>query len=228
MLRRQYRFLVKGAAAYDAGYHEEAIRLAGHIRVLVHDGKWPSLLTVLGLRERLRYKDTANYPDELPNATFVVGGGNGLVMVRQAFGGPDGVHMDFLAPLDFAVPFRENADAPFAQWWTRPCIPIDQGAMSRSELVLAVANTDGHAHLDAKIDVDYARLRDEPVSALFSPSASGFPAPDGLVFASVRQIAFELQRTLEGQIPDLSRRRLTFRAPAVGKSRATTAPMRTF
>ena len=58
-LVQQVGFLERSADLYDNGYSDQAARLATAIRVLVHDARSKSLLTVLGLRSTLRFADTA-------------------------------------------------------------------------------------------------------------------------------------------------------------------------
>jgi hypothetical protein len=59
-LIEQLGFLASSAAEYDAGTESEAKRLATTIRVLVHDtSRSRSVLTHLGVRDRLPWTDTA-------------------------------------------------------------------------------------------------------------------------------------------------------------------------
>jgi hypothetical protein len=64
-LKDQVGFLRASGAAYDAGQHSEAKRLASTIRLLVHDtSRSTSLLRQLEVKDALRFVDTANEPVE--------------------------------------------------------------------------------------------------------------------------------------------------------------------
>lgn len=110
-------------------------------------------------------------------------------------------------------------------WWNQTVInvPSINHHFSRKRLVRTTANQDGGAHLDPGLDEDYhaltranslgvyaggnkhrmsltmgsqdGRLPDAPEIEFISP---GSPVP-----ASLRQIAWELLRSLEGQQPEL-------------------------
>ena len=59
-LRTQIAFLRRSSAAFDAGQQDEAIRLATHVRILVHQTTSShALLAQLGLLESLAFVDTA-------------------------------------------------------------------------------------------------------------------------------------------------------------------------
>jgi hypothetical protein len=65
-LYQQIAFLRRSASQYDNGEFSEAKRLATTLRILLHDSHTSkSLLTQLGLKEKLRFVDTAG--DVAPN-----------------------------------------------------------------------------------------------------------------------------------------------------------------
>ena len=58
-LANQVAFLRESAASYDKGFEAEGQRLAVALRVLLHDtARSVSLLSQLGLRDRLMFADT--------------------------------------------------------------------------------------------------------------------------------------------------------------------------
>lgn len=69
---------------------------------------------------------------------------------------------------------------------------------SRRDIVLAVANQDGGAHVDPELDEDYAALsKDNTLGWHFSVGGTETEFPDNPVPASIRQIAHEVLVTLE-------------------------------
>jgi hypothetical protein len=193
MLRQQYWFLRRSSDAYDRGEHDESRRLALSVRVLVHKTANSSpLLEQLGLLERLRFVDTAL---RVPVPGLVLGGA-ALAITRINFG--DG-RCEYVPPLDDLSPERINMLARFHDWWTERIIRTDDGiALDRRALVLGMANTDGGAHVDQALDEDYVRLRQMTgnVSSTIGDVPVG-PFAGSLAHASMRQIAHEMQRTLD-------------------------------
>lgn len=62
-LVRQLRFLERSAAAFDAGYRDEAIRIATTVRLMVHQTQAStSLLTLLGARNTVKLVSTVKPP----------------------------------------------------------------------------------------------------------------------------------------------------------------------
>ena len=93
---------------------------------------------------------------------------------------------------------------PFDSWWDDKVVKDINGQfITRAQLILWVANKDGGAHVDPKLDAQYALLsRGNPMGITYS-DGTGAMAPTGLHLASVRQIAHELQKTLSEQLGDL-------------------------
>ena len=138
------------------------------------------------------------------------------------------VQPDFRVQVHELINQRKAPRAPgmhlaFDRWWTQTVINAMGRKFTRRDLVLTTANQDGGAHLDPGVDKDYydltrlnalgiygggdkeriqlmwgsaePRLADTQDVELTSP---GSPVP-----ASLRQIAWELTTTLEGQYPEL-------------------------
>jgi hypothetical protein len=85
---------------------------------------------------------------------------------------------------------------PFADWWEREVVCLTAGVrMTRKSLVLAVANQDGGAHVDAMLEPDYATIKvGAGLVATFQP-AGGDPVEIPLEshsVATLRQIGYEV------------------------------------
>ncbi|GEP32738.1 hypothetical protein NSZ01_05060 [Nocardioides szechwanensis] len=206
-LRRRVKFLRASAAAYDDGDHDEALRMSVDLRALLHYGSSRPLLHELGLIKTLQYVDSApERPPSSPGTVHMWGGGltvlevafgeggdtDGSVVPRYATGGPEG-------------PPTNVRHRTYTEWWkTRLVVTAEDGRwFSRSFLVTQMANTEG-AHTDAYLDGDYQALQ-EQVSSWHTSGANGVPKPvsSDVGRASVRQITWELLRTLEESCPEL-------------------------
>ena len=183
-------FLRTSADAFDDGAQAESTRLAAVIRILVHDtNSSHSLLGQLGVKDRLRYVDTALDPIPGNEAST-----NGLVMMHLGGGGPV-----FAAPLDKLSPRRQSKPAKsFLDWWTTTVILDASGSsFSRMDLVLALANKEGGAHVDPELEASYAALsRSGSLGWIVSDDTGARPLTESPVPASVRQIAYELELTV--------------------------------
>jgi len=188
-LQEQVGFLRKRGAGFDDGDDAEAKQLAVPIRVWLHDT--PSshaLLAQMHALDRLRFVDTS-HPD-LPPGHFRVD--SGLAVIRL---GSDG-STRYRAPLDMRPP---RPPRRFQPWWNDTVLTDDHGnAFSRRRLVLGLAHYDGGAHVDPEIDESYEALsRSNSLGWTFhledgTAIQAGSPVP-----ANVRQVAWELQTTLE-------------------------------
>jgi hypothetical protein len=76
---------------------------------------------------------------------------------------------------------------------------------SREELVLGVAHKDGGAHVDPVLEKAYAELaRSNSIGWTVEDEAGNILLSEGPVLANVRQVAWELQRTIEQQLAQLT------------------------
>ena len=185
--------LLRNAAdRYDGGSEVEAKNLAVRIRVLAHDGagSGSSLLTQLGVKERLPYRDTA--VAEHPPEVIVLHAG--LCMISATLS-PDGSSR-YSAPLGDLSPDRRHPPASFVDWWLLPVLWDDHGnTFCRRDFVLSVCNTDGGAHHDHALDVAYAELTRKKALG-FRPGGPDDALVPHVALPSVRQIAYELEQTL--------------------------------
>lgn len=160
-LRDQLVFLRTSGAAFDAGEIREAKRIAVAVRVLVHDTRnSTSLLSHLGIKDEVRFVDSAAdmpFPEIRPmDETDSIFIGSPLAMI--------------IFPANATEPIRcqargmireDTPKVPFGEWWTREVVstgPLPENRYTRKELILAVANQDGGAHIDADVEEAYRTL----------------------------------------------------------------------
>ena len=193
-LSEQVRFLRGSSESFDTGFEGEAKRLAATIRLLVHDTKngSHSLLMQMEIKDKMGFLDTAweFNPKNLVSH-------NGLTMIRYSNG-----EGKFVAPLGGGP--RQGQWVTFTSWWNR-IVFVDnlKHKFTRRDLVLAVANQDGGAHVDPALDSDYAALsRENTLGWFVSDGKTERPLP-GPELPAVRQIAYELLISLATQFPDL-------------------------
>jgi hypothetical protein len=189
-LRTQMGFLERSAQAFDDGIEDEALRLAGSLRTLLHHTPASTgLLAQLGEQQRLRFLDTA-----APIISDNVLGTPGLVR----FTGEEGKGATFEAPLGALPPDRSNKLKPFAAWWNDPVAKNStESRFARRDYVLKTARKE-YAHVDPELDADWARLTRGNALGSVPAGPMGLPA-----LASIRQIAYEVDWTLREQLARL-------------------------
>lgn len=200
-LREQRELLQNAADRYDAGSDVEAKNLALRVRVLLHDSRSShSLLGQLSIKEVLPYLDTTN-PDPPPGVLHFDAG----LCTIHGVTGPDG-HSRYLPALTNMDPERWHPPQAFVDWWSVPVVSDNSGApVSRSEFVLWLANEDGGAHVDPSVKGAYDQLSRSGLDT-FRPEHGDDPRFKDLVAPSVRQIAFELEKTFEASLVEDGRR----------------------
>lgn len=205
-LRSQVGFLERSSAAFDAGNEDEGERLALGARLLLHDtSNAHSLLGQLGVKTSLGFTDTSIHAE---GETRDLGGGlhvttvtkhAGLVVLKTTLGGAW-----TYAPGLTHEGERGNPPATFDQWWRKPFLKDnDERAVTRSSVVLDVANKDGGAHV-AKAIPEAFQLLTTGASLPFQTGADEESLSDipGIVMATMRQISFELLETLHRDLPN--------------------------
>lgn len=195
-LQEQIGFLISSTNSYDSGFEGEAKRLAVVIRVLVHDtSKSTSLLTWLHAKDIGFYDSGVDYEPEHSISH------SGLAIMEFS---PSGAR--YCAPLDDLPPeSSKDKKVSFDEWWNKVVYADDeQNILTRKHLVLNVANKEGGAHIDPKLDEAYANL-----SRFNSPAwkfiRNGVPEDfkNSPVLANIRQIAHEVLKILKDEFPDL-------------------------
>ena len=190
LLAENQDFLERSAAGFDEGYEAEAKRLAVVLRVLLHDTRTShSLLQQLGIKERMDFLDTAQPIDPmnlLPTP--------GLVMMRMTTS-EHGNSAEYVAKLGGGA--TSPRQARFAGWWGNPVMKVD-GTWSRKELVLSLANQEGGAHVDPRLNERYEHLAKRNGLGWRAVSGTSVePFRGSAVAAAVRQIAYEVGESLK-------------------------------
>ena len=95
---------------------------------------------------------------------------------------------------------------PFTEWWTNTVIKdSDAKEFSRKDLILALCNKEGGAHVDPEIEAAYEKLASSESFGWVYQEGDG---PDQLlpnpVVHSMRQISYEVLESLKQQRERLS------------------------
>ena len=191
LLNENLAFLKLSSKSYDEGYEAEAKRLAVTIRVLLHDTDVShSLLGQVGTKNKMLFTDTTiQEPAGSVNLIPALG-----LMVLKLTTGEGG---EYVPMLDKLVPDRIHSPVLFSQWWSMP-IPMGSGVpWTRKKLVLDLANKEGGAHVDPKLNAAYDALANHNALGYIADVGSGpEPFEGNPVAASVRQIAYEVTDTV--------------------------------
>jgi hypothetical protein len=186
-------FLISSSDSYDRGFWGEAKRLALSIRVLLHNtGSSRSLLEQLQCKTSF-YDSCLSY-DPRNLASF-----HGLVGIKMG-----GNNTSFWPRLGETLPNQKVIKRPFANWWNQVVI-VDKNKtkFSRRSLVCYLANQDGGAHVDPGLDEEYAQLsRGNSIGWIVGNGDHEEPLRF-VELASVRQIAYEVLRSLRDEFPSL-------------------------
>jgi len=188
-LKEQVYFLQSSAQRFDQGLVSEARRMATTIRVLVHDTENSISLLKQCNKKKIQFYDTASEYDSSNRLTH-----HGLVALRK---GRDSDDSGYVAMLDNLPPPRLKW-CDFDRWWNRIVFAdYNKRTMSRRELVLAVANTDGGAHVDPHLPAKYAALsRSNSMQWFWYDGSQSYPIPN-VELVSIRQIAHEVLVSLQ-------------------------------
>ena len=192
-LRRQLDFLERSSVIYDSGKQDEAIRLATTIRVIIHTTPHStSLLSHLG-GEQIHLLSTC-------------------MDLRPMLDGSDpfyaGTRFQFFNGMALLNPYRAKlGDGPFRRlllvpgWWNETVYVLDHNtSLTRRNIVLDAANTDGGAHVAARLRHRYAALVQPgslgEIVSQQNGQTVGRPIADGH-FVALRQMAYEILNSQE-------------------------------
>jgi hypothetical protein len=205
--------------AFDGGKEYQAKQIATVVRVLVHQtGNSHALLNQLGYIDDWRWADTSAEID--PQNLMMTFG-----LVTQTTHMPEGNAESWTtyAPwLDGYPRVRTSrisafsthpiarirgTDTPFNYWWNNPVVRDLAGTeFARKNLVLNLAHLEGGAHAAPKVPAHYQAFAHDgtmalPVNESDSSLSRSTASP---VPACVRQIGFEVLKTIEHYRPDLA------------------------
>ena len=206
-LVEQITLLVSHCEQFDKGEQAFAKAIAVVLRVcLHHGGRSNSLLQQLDLRGGIFFTTFKR----INSQSRLIG----CALVRTSYDPEKGGH--FVPILE---PLTLRARLPFPEWWTGIILRAPTGiVMSRMDIVRAVADTDGGAHVDAGLEETYALFRSGRLLALrviegenaevkmhipiqLTQSAADQGPFDGLVkgaeYPSLRTVAHEFLLTMQ-------------------------------
>ena len=199
-LEVQRQFILASGKSYDDGKKAEALRLATAVYVIVHDaGRNQSLLNQLGIKGAMRFvcSGRPSDPDNLVRETP-------LVSARIYSDGT----AEYVPRLER---IRTRRMMQFHQWWQDDVVLRDgHFRLTRKNLVFTLRNKEGGGHFDAELnDPNYLRFAQEQLTTPYVFSEElGIDKPLlGVELATMRQVAWELLKTLDNYGPiDTSRR----------------------
>lgn len=196
--------MAASCAAYDAGDHSEALRLATCVYNIVHDhGAIHSIMAQLGIKETHKFLAT-NIRDATCIQT-IVNRYTPLIELERLYVGPTFV------PL---CTYFENRNAwfyvrglSFDAWWNKDIIFFDgPQRLTRRQLVFTLRNQEGGSHYDKEVrNPTFHSLQKSFV--FFHPSTNRISEQKNLELASMRQVAEELELSFAinepGQHPNM-------------------------
>ncbi len=181
-LRKQLSFLKNSCNSYDSGFHEEAIRIATVIRVLLHQTKSSnSLLTHLNATST-NLLSTSVPPSEnsighIGMGALVLGGGEAKYIPNLNHG-------------------PQHKYIPVNDWWNQIIYILQtQTILRRKDIVLTAANKDGGAHIDKSLTPEYEKLAESGSIASFhyyENEKQVLRLTDDAHLIALRQMAYEL------------------------------------
>jgi hypothetical protein len=179
-LENQIRLLAESARRFDEGNAEAATSMTMRIRVLLHDTRFQtSLLTLLKKCDLLFYDTEGEcHPDD-----------------REASKGR----------VRSKLPRRDaERKIPLERWWNQVVWVDPEGrGLTRKEIVLRVAHRDRGALGGLERDNAYGDRTRHRSSGIASSHGGGREPSPGPEEAAVRQIAYEVLKSLEDAGPDL-------------------------
>ena len=186
-LFRQLNFLSSSCRSFDAGHHDEAIRIAQVIRIIMHDTtRQRSVLSHLNAKGIRLVSNCMDITTKMRRGVGNVQLFNGMGQIEMGPGGaryyPKGLDNDM---------FRH--DIQVDQWWNETVFVLDpQSWISRKDVVLCAADKDGGAHVDAALTPAYERLMESGDLGNFADEHGNQTPITGHHFVALRQMGNEL------------------------------------
>ncbi len=193
-MRDQVKFIATSCLAFDNGHEAEAARIATAIIVLVHDsGNNESILTQLGLKGSMGFFSTAwTHP---PGAR---GLWTPLARMRVEAAAP---HRSKHVPRFDNGPKVAIRNLNFDEWWNETVIVHAQEpsrSLSRGALLRTWRNQDGGSHYDSALTNEAYKAAKRGEGRRFVLGGHVIDLP-GLLNATVRQIAYEVELSIQFQ-----------------------------
>ena len=191
-LNEELELLAQLSELYDNGSQNMAKLLATTVRVLVHDTKnSKSLLAQLGVKQRKFLTTAETVPASVPGILHV---GNFAALIGISLGGPG---PDYVPYFDTG-PRGSNTWIDFDEYWNETVfIDKHNEFFSRKDVVLYLANQDGGAHIDPKLDKKYVELSRHNSLGWQAGDIPDMRDLKGAELAAMRQISHEILTTLK-------------------------------
>nr|WP_315384913.1 hypothetical protein [uncultured Sphingomonas sp.] len=194
-LSDQRKALRASCDGYDRGELWESKRLATTVYNLVHEDGQKSLLSSLGIKKNLKFiSSSKGFNLEYLNLGVVRGGRVSPPTPLAAL--MLGENETIFVPMCHSVANIEWCRSlAFGKWYEEGVFETSKGrVLSRKNLIYSLRSQDGGAHIDNMIKNEaYFVLRSDADDRLRS---SGKPIPHAH-YATMRQIAWEVEKTLE-------------------------------
>lgn len=183
-LKSQIRFIENSQQSFGKGFHEEAQRLATTMRILLHNKKSShSLLKQLN-------KDNMNFVSTTPRFIPVnMISYTGFLNMRMS-GDKASYELN-----DIVDEIGNLKLLKFDDWWNELIIYDKKQLFSRKDIILTVANKDGGAHIDSKLNKEYADLiKKNSLGWIYSnqENEEGQELENNVAYLSIRKISEEL------------------------------------
>jgi SEC-C motif len=201
-LKDQIELLKIDVANYDAGKEIVAKGIATKLRVLVHDTERSYSLLGQISKKGILFHDTAHEMDSRGLGTY-----SGLINISLSTDGAK--YKPFLDNL----PQGSGQQIEFEDWWNAVVfLDKDRNSFSRKQLVLALANQDGGAHVARELGEKYSNLSRQNSLNWHAGKRDGSWTPlANPHYAAIRQIAHEVLKSLiPGYTPPATSTRATF------------------
>jgi tetratricopeptide (TPR) repeat protein len=194
LLEEQIDFMKKSCRSYDLGDHSEAKRLAVALRILLYDpgnnSQSQSILRQLN-KKAILFHNTAY--DHNPEGI--------ISQFRLLSLGI--LHPEYIAPLDNFRSDVKRKKLTFQEWWDWVIFEDrKKRTITRGRLILFLANQDGGAHVDSKLNDTYFDLTRKNSIGLMVEKNGGFVDMPGPHLYSIRQISHEVLKTLKDEFPE--------------------------
>lgn len=195
-LQRQIRLLRNSTKLFDEGEIDEACNIATRIRILVHDS---------GLSDSLLFKQVGINDMLFFDTAFLwskdsLGPYHGLIGIEFSPNPKWCWFPNCFFPDDQS---RGEQRIPFDSWWSAIVLNDKHGVVfSRRDIILALCNKDGGAHVAPELDDRYERLeKSKEFAYLFGSDNGSITPPVGAGMSTVRQIGYEIMLTLREKYP---------------------------
>lgn len=179
-LKIQIKLLQSSSKQYDSGLEESAIQIATILRTLLENS---GLLSTLKWRKHIRYFNTA-----IPYSDTNLLTHSGLTCMKisnSCFEYKPHYDSNFIGFFDYK------------DWISETVISDGKGnRFTRRKLYKLVADKDGGAHVDEDIPIEYNQLKNENSMNWEMTTPFGSISPNSVIYASLRQIAYELLKSL--------------------------------